>query len=55
MGSDLQLLARHLNSVLVVDKTASALLRHMYHDVASIYEALLHFPVQFAPALVDML
>jgi hypothetical protein len=55
MDSGLQLLARHLNSVLVGDKTASAPLRHMYHNNASIYEALLHFPVQFAPGLVDML
>jgi hypothetical protein len=55
MDSDPQLLASHLNSVLVVDKTASALLRHMYHTIASIQEVLLHFPVQFAPGLIGML
>jgi hypothetical protein len=55
MDLDPQLLASHLYSVPAVDKTASALLRHMYHTIASIQEVLLHFPVQLAPGLVGML
>jgi hypothetical protein len=55
MTSDLRLLVGHLNLVLSVDRTESALLRHMYHNFASIHEALHCLSVQFAPGLVDIL
>ena len=54
-GSNIDVLAEHIFSVLEVDRAATLLLRHLYHNLDSLKEALSAFAVSFAPALLDSL
>ena len=54
-GSNIDVLAEHIFSVLEVDRAATPLLRHFYHNLDSLKEALSAFAVSIAPALLDSL